>query len=191
MVVCLVTEGAYLILSRSKPNRTHIENSQMFRTISFLLSPLRSLPQTLNFITQPSLYLKPYHSPLKLPTNPSSIPPNLQFPPISILSSSFSQTPLLQKKEDPYNDASLFNRDPKSPPKLFVVQPRLRPDTLLQAKLDEAINLANSLEEQRDGYYDTELCEKGLPPHVVVQNPAVRSSKYRSGRFLKLFRCVI
>lgn len=155
----------------------------MFRTISFLRSPLRSLPQTLNFITQPSLHLKPYHSPLKLPTNPSSIPPNLQFPPISILSSSFSQTPLLQKKEDPYNDASLFNRDPKSPPKLFVVQPRLRPDTLLQAKLDEAINLANSLEEQRDGYYDTELCEKGLPPHVVVQNPAVRSSKYRSDTY--------
>lgn len=190
LVVCLISEGAYLILSQ-QTKKTHIENSQMFRTISFLRSPLRSLPQTLNFITQPSLHLKPYHSPLKLPTNPSSIPPNLQFPPISILSSSFSQTPVLQKKEDPYNDASLFNRDPKSPPKLFVVQPRLRPDTLLQAKLDEAINLANSLEEQRDGYYDTELCEKGLPPHVVVQNPAVRSSKYRSGRFLKLFRCVI
>ncbi|RVW57573.1 GTP-binding protein, chloroplastic [Vitis vinifera] len=161
----------------------------MFRTISFLLSPLRSLPQTLNFITQPSLYLKPYHSPLKTTYEPifystkSPIPSH--FNPLFLILS----TPLLQKKEDPYNDASLFNRDPKSPPKLFVVQPRLRPDTLLQAKLDEAINLANSLEEQRDGYYDTELCEKGLPPHVVVQNPAVRSSKYRSGRFLKLFRC--
>lgn len=158
----------------------------MFRISSFLRNPLRSLPQTLNSITRPSL-LNAYQSPLKLPTNPSSIPSNLCFPPISILSSPFSQTPLLHKKEEACNDESLFNRDPKRPPKLFVVQPRLRPDTLLQAKLEEALNLANSLEEQRDGYYDTEFCEKGLPPHLVVQNPAVRSSKSRAGRFLKLF----
>ena len=157
----------------------------MFRAICFLRNPLRSVPQTLSSLTQPSLLSNSYQLPLKLPRNPSSIPPNLQFPPFSILSSPFSQTPLLQKKEDAYNDDSLFNRDPKIPPKLFVVQPRLRPDTLLRAKLDESLNLANSLEEQRDGYYDTEFCEKGLPPHLVVQNPAVRSSKSRSGRFLK------
>lgn len=56
-----------------------------------------------------------------------------------------------------------------------MVQPRLRSDILLKTTLDEALNLANSLEEQRDGYYDTEFADKDLPPHVVVQNPVYRT----------------
>ncbi|KAM3286073.1 GTP-binding protein, chloroplastic [Capsicum chacoense] len=77
---------------------------------------------------------------------------------------------LLQKHED--DD---LNTDPKSPPKLFVVQPRLRPDSVLKPNLSEALNLAKSLEEQRDGFYDTEFLDKQMPPHIVVQNPASRS----------------
>lgn len=57
----------------------------------------------------------------------------------------------------------------------MVVQPRLRPEPVLKAKLDEALSLANSLEEQRDGFFDTELWEKELPPHLIVQNPVGRS----------------
>ncbi|KAF4351816.1 hypothetical protein F8388_005094 [Cannabis sativa] len=56
------------------------------------------------------------------------------------------------EREDRYELVSLLNRDPESPPKLFVVQPRMRPDSMLQAKLNEALCLANSLEEQRDGH---------------------------------------
>ncbi|KAI7747194.1 hypothetical protein M8C21_029555 [Ambrosia artemisiifolia] len=69
------------------------------------------------------------------------------------------------------------NTDPDAPPKLFVVQPRFRPDSLLKIKLDEALNLANSLEEQRDGYYSTQFSDKDSPPHVVVQNPAYRITR--------------
>lgn len=57
-----------------------------------------------------------------------------------------------------------------------MVQPRLRPEAALEIKLQEALNLANSLEEQRDGYFETEFCKKDLPQHVVVQNPAACKS---------------
>ncbi|KAK6923923.1 GTP binding domain [Dillenia turbinata] len=108
--------------------------------------------------------------------------PNDSLSPFSlILSSSFSQS--RSRNEDEYNDVSLFNRDPESPPRLFVVQPRIRPDKLLQAKLSEALNLANSLEEQRDGFFDTDFFDKQLPPHLVVQNPAVRSPKSRADTY--------
>ncbi|CAK7339705.1 unnamed protein product [Dovyalis caffra] len=88
-----------------------------------------------------------------------------------------------RKNENENEDVSLFNRDPASPPRLFVVQPRLRPDTLLQAKLNEALSLANSLEEQRDGYFHTDFFDKPLPPHILVQNPIFRSSTARSDTY--------
>lgn len=52
----------------------------------------------------------------------------------------------------------------------------------MRAKLNEALNLANSLEEQRDGFFETEMSEKGLPPSVVVHNP-VLSRKSRADTF--------
>ncbi|CAM8985166.1 unnamed protein product [Rhodiola kirilowii] len=79
------------------------------------------------------------------------------------------------KKESRKTDESFFD-DPDEPLNLFVVQPRLRPDTYLQTKLSEALNLANSLEEQRDGFFDGELCDKALPNYAVVQNPIQRRS---------------
>lgn len=99
-----------------------------------------------------------------------------QIPSLKTPLASFSHTPPLwgnQKEEEQ-------NRDPESPPRLLVVQPRLRPNTHLQAKLEEALNLANSLEEQRDGYFSTDLSDKQLPPHVVVQNPLAGSTKGRA-----------
>ncbi|CAI0430590.1 unnamed protein product, partial [Linum tenue] len=95
----------------------------------------------------------------------------------SLLSSPFSSKQRSKGDDGDTPDAvSLFNRDPDSPPRLFVVQPRLRPDTFLQAKLNEALCLANSLEEQREGYFRTDFFDKELPPHVIVQNPILRSS---------------
>ncbi|XP_028764285.1 GTP-binding protein At3g49725, chloroplastic [Neltuma alba] len=88
-----------------------------------------------------------------------------------------------QNKEDAYEVVSLFNRDPTSPPILFVVQPRLRPDKFLQAKLNEALCLANSLEEQRDGYFDTDFFDKALPPHIIVQNPSMKGHKARADTY--------
>ncbi|BAT80853.1 hypothetical protein LR48_Vigan07g033800 [Vigna angularis] len=64
------------------------------------------------------------------------------------------------------------------PPKLLVVQPRMRPEKLLQAKLNEALCLANSLEDQRDGYFHTDFFDKPLPPHVLVQNRVPRVDSY-------------
>jgi hypothetical protein len=58
------------------------------------------------------------------------------------------------------------------------VQPRLRPGSLLDSKLAEALNLANSLEEPRDGFYHSEFSAKGAPPHLVVQNPASRGRSH-------------
>ncbi|EYU44525.1 hypothetical protein ABFS82_08G061400 [Erythranthe guttata] len=105
-------------------------------------------------------------------TSSSSIIPS-QFPPLSAY---FSNSPILQRKQlNPDNDE--FNREPDCPPRLFVVQPRIRPETLLKAKLEEALNLANSLEQQRDGLYHTEFSDKEMPPHLVVQNPAARSTR--------------
>ncbi|CAN1319148.1 GTP-binding protein At3g49725, chloroplastic [Linum perenne] len=93
-------------------------------------------------------------------------------PVFSILSSSFSS----KQRTKGDGDDSLLNKDPDSPPRLFVVQPRLRPDSFLQAKLNEALCLANSLEEQRDGYFRVDFFDKELPPHILVQNPILRSS---------------
>ncbi|XVF59215.1 hypothetical protein PTKIN_Ptkin07bG0257200 [Pterospermum kingtungense] len=111
--------------------------------------------------------------------------PSYSSSPFSILSSPFSTSKQQSKgTEDNQNTLiSLFNRDPTDPPRLFVVQPRLRPRTFLQAKLNEALCLANSLEEQRDGYFDSDFFDKELPPHVVVQNPCLKSSKIRSDTY--------
>ncbi|KAL2485219.1 GTP-binding protein [Abeliophyllum distichum] len=93
----------------------------------------------------------------------------------------FSNSPVLhrghRKDSDFNNGDDELNRDPDGPLRIFVVQPRLRPDSLLKPKLHEALNLANSLDEQRDGFYDTEFLAKEMPPHLVVQNPTARSPR--------------
>ncbi|KAB2058263.1 hypothetical protein ES319_A11G223500v1 [Gossypium barbadense] len=102
--------------------------------------------------------------------------------PFSILSSSYST--FNKGSEDNQSAAgSVFSRYPSDPPRLFVVQPRLRPATFLQAKLNEALCLANSLEEQRDGYFHSDFFDKELPPHVVVQNPSLKSAKIRADTY--------
>ncbi|KAA3474066.1 GTP-binding protein chloroplastic-like [Gossypium australe] len=102
--------------------------------------------------------------------------------PFSFLSSSYST--LIKGSEDNQSTSgSVFSRDPSDPPRLFVVQPRLRPATFLQAKLNEALCLANSLEEQRDGYFHSDFFDKELPPHVVVQNPSLKSAKIRADTY--------
>ncbi|KAL9241639.1 hypothetical protein vseg_015726 [Gypsophila vaccaria] len=53
----------------------------------------------------------------------------------------------------------------------------------MQAKLSEAINLANSLDQQRDGSFTTDLSSRDLPPHVVVQNPLCGTIKGRSDTY--------
>ncbi|CAB4314451.1 unnamed protein product [Prunus armeniaca] len=129
----------------------------MLRTISLSRSTLRSFSQTR----------------IHLCSNPSQTPSPRSIPSI-LISYSFYSTSSKQEKEEKNDVASVFNRDPTVPPKLFVVQPRLRPDNYLQAKLNEALCLANSLEEQRDGYFDVDFFDKEIPPHIVVQNPIVR-----------------
>ncbi|KAE8735892.1 GTP-binding protein [Hibiscus syriacus] len=57
------------------------------------------------------------------------------------------------------------------------------PSVGLQAKLNEALCLANSLEKQRDDYFDSDFFDKELPPHVVVQNPSLKSSKIRADTY--------
>lgn len=145
----------------------------MFRTISHLrssLPPKISLPQALRHFSLFSISPPPTPTQSNhLPVNPSPSTPLSLFHSLSSPCSSL----LLQKHQDGSEDD--FNTDPKSPPRLFVVQPRFRPDSILNPKLDEALNLANSLEEQRDGFYDTEFLNKQMPPHLVVQNPAARS----------------
>ncbi|KAG5623774.1 hypothetical protein H5410_008992 [Solanum commersonii] len=162
----------------------------MFRTISHLRSSLTCkicLPQALRHFSQFSISLLP--TPIQsihLPVNPS---PSTQLSLFHSLSSPCSSL-LLQKHQDGSGDD--FNSDPKSPPRLFVVQPRFRPDSVLKPKLNEALNLANSLEEQRDGFYDTEFLDKQMPHHLVVQNPASRSiradtTSLRERKFLNHF----
>ncbi|XP_038720116.1 GTP-binding protein At3g49725, chloroplastic isoform X2 [Tripterygium wilfordii] len=102
--------------------------------------------------------------------------------PIYVLSLTFATSSLKKQKnkeEDPYD---FLNKDPTSPPRLLVVQPRLRPEKYFQAKLNEALCLANSLEEQRDGYFHIDFFNKDLPPQVIVQNP-VMSSKPRADSY--------
>nr|VDD56860.1 unnamed protein product [Brassica oleracea] len=103
---------------------------------------------------------------------------------IRVLSSPFSlkrHAPKATEEEAPGLKESvlLYPKDPSSTPKLFLVQPRLTPPKFLQAKLNEALCLANSLEEQRYGYFESDFFDKELPSHVVVQNPIARSSKPR------------
>ncbi|KAF9621516.1 hypothetical protein IFM89_022534 [Coptis chinensis] len=107
---------------------------------------------------------------------------------------SFSSHSLKQKTDEISNPNFIYNKDPEKPPKLFVVQPRLRSDVALKAKLSEALNLANSLEEQRDGFFVGDISEKERPAHVVVQNPVARS--INSGTFfgsgtVKTIKCHI
>ncbi|CAI9111224.1 OLC1v1011397C1 [Oldenlandia corymbosa var. corymbosa] len=91
----------------------------------------------------------------------------------STLSFPFSSTQNLLRRH--LDEESGDNDELSGPPKLFVVQPRFRPEPVLQSKLDEALNLANSLEQQRNGYYATEFSDKELPPHMIVQNPLHRA----------------
>ncbi|XP_024185207.1 GTP-binding protein At3g49725, chloroplastic [Rosa chinensis] len=129
----------------------------MLRTISISRTPLRSLFQN-----------RAHHCSIP---NQTALPPSASS---SLISYSLYSTSAKQEKEDRNEVVSLFNRDPAAPPRLFVVQPRLRPDSILHAKLNEALSLANSLEEQRNGCFENNLCDKETPPHVVVQNPIVR-----------------
>ncbi|GAU22162.1 hypothetical protein TSUD_251900 [Trifolium subterraneum] len=79
---------------------------------------------------------------------------------------------------------SLYSTATSDPgPKLLVVQPRLRSEKLLQAKLNEALCLANSLEDQRDGYFHTDFFDKPLPPHILVQNPSLKGHKPRADTY--------
>ncbi|KAL0905290.1 hypothetical protein M5K25_023699 [Dendrobium thyrsiflorum] len=82
-----------------------------------------------------------------------------------------------KEKDDVVPGVFVFGNDPQSPPRLFVVQPRLRPDSILDLKLSEALNLAKSLEEPRGGFFREDLTPKQIPSHLVVQNPIARSSK--------------
>ncbi|KAG6394283.1 hypothetical protein SASPL_144867 [Salvia splendens] len=95
--------------------------------------------------------------------NPSPI--LSQFPPFSRYLSNSNQ------------DHDETYRDPDAPPRLFVVQPRIRPQTHLKAKLEEALSLANSLEQQRDEFSAMESPDNEMPPHLVVQNPAAKSPR--------------
>ncbi|CAL9780153.1 unnamed protein product [Musa acuminata subsp. burmannicoides] len=148
------------------------------RAITRLRTPLRSLPRIL---------LTPFSSPPP-PSPPFLRPP----PPISPPSAPFSTTSSSRRRrgggdaeadESDGAGVSLFGRDPTHPPKLFVVQPRLRPDSLLHSKLSEALNLANSLEERRDGVFAEDYGSKEPPPHLVVQNPGARSLRVHSDTY--------
>lgn len=86
-----------------------------------------------------------------------------------------------KEKDDVVPGVFVFGNDPQCPPRLFVVQPRLRPDSILDLKLSEALNLAKSLEEPRGGFFREDLTPKQIPSHLVVQNPIARSSKSHAG----------
>lgn len=91
----------------------------------------------------------------------------------SILTTLFKNLSSLSSKDDEF----CYNRDTKEPPKLFVVQPRVRPENVLQAKLLEALKLADSLEEQREEGGHSQNDEMEQAPYLVVQNPGTRSTK--------------
>ncbi|KAF0910405.1 hypothetical protein E2562_001567 [Oryza meyeriana var. granulata] len=97
--------------------------------------------------------------------------------------SSPTASPADSDDEGPLRGLFLLSRDPERPPRLLVVQPRLRPGSLLDSKLAEALNLANSLEEPRDGFYQGGFAAKGAPPHLVVQNPSSRGRSYADKYF--------
>lgn len=135
-------------------------SSKMLRSISVARNHLSSITRTLSV---------PFHLPSTAYSSSSS--------------SSSDHPSSINDNEASYVSIPLFNKDPTDLPRLFLVQPRLKDPTFLQAKLNEALCLANSLEEQRDGYFDTDFFEKELPPHVVVQNPSLKSTKARAGIF--------
>ncbi|TKV91591.1 hypothetical protein SEVIR_9G106800v4 [Setaria viridis] len=97
--------------------------------------------------------------------------------------SSPTASPADTEDEGPLSGLFVLSRDPECPPRLLVVQPRLRPGSLLDTKLAEALNLANSLEEPRDGFYHSEFGAKGAPRHLVVQNPASRGRSHADTYF--------
>lgn len=103
-------------------------------------------------------------SPLNSTTIPSQFPPHFRY---------ISNSPALLLNQ---NQDETF-RVPDAPPRLLVVQPRIRPEARLKAKLEEALNLANSLEQQRDGVLPRNTAAQGMPPHVIVQNPAAKSPR--------------
>ncbi|KAL1307702.1 hypothetical protein HN51_049593 [Arachis hypogaea] len=108
---------------------------------------------------------------------------SLSSPPFKCWAPSYSSK---QGSDDAHETVSFLLKDTalrSRPPRLLVVQPRLRPDRLLQAKLNEALCLANSLEEQRDGYFLTDFFDKELPPHIVVQNPSMKGHKARADAY--------
>lgn len=121
---------------------------------------------------------------LRLHADPSPASPRLR-----VLStrrgkrSSPTLSPANCDDEGPLRGLFVLSRDPECPPRLLVVQPRLRPGSLLESKLAEALNLANSLEERRDGFYHSEFGAKGAPPHLVVQNPASRGRSHADTYF--------
>ncbi|KAK8970360.1 GTP-binding protein [Platanthera guangdongensis] len=142
----------------------------MQRILSRLRPPLRSTSNALLIFSPPSCRRSP-------------IPENLPPPWASPFSSSRKRKGADEEREVGKDDDGavpgvfLFGSDPQSPPKMFVVQPRLRPDSVLHSKLSEALNLAKSLEEQRDGLFQGEVSSKKIPSHLVVQNPSARSTK--------------
>lgn len=142
---------------------------------------LRSLTQTLTSLCSNQTQTQTHPHPLPHPTLSSSSSSSIRI--FTSPYSSSKQKKEKEKEEEGSDVVSLFNRDPDSPPQLFVVQPRLRPDTYLQAKLNEALCLANSLEEQRDGYFLSDFFDKSLPPHILVQNPAAKSRKPRADTY--------
>ncbi|KAG1366676.1 GTP-binding protein, chloroplastic [Cocos nucifera] len=156
----------------------------MLRAISRFRTPLRSLPQTLLSLSSPSSLSPPRPSSSSAPLSSACIRDLVRgSPPIPRLCSPFSSRRRRQggegegrakEEDDVLGGVFVFGRNPTRPPRLLVVQPRLRPESVLQWKLSEALNLANSLEEPRDGFYAEDFLSKELPPHLVVQNPGAK-----------------
>ncbi|KAG8062441.1 hypothetical protein GUJ93_ZPchr0003g16751 [Zizania palustris] len=95
--------------------------------------------------------------------------------------SSPTASPADSDDESPLRGLFVISHDPESPPRLLVLQPRLRPGSLLDSKLAEALSLANSLDEPRDGFHHG--TDKGAPPHLVVQNPSSRGRSHADTYF--------
>ncbi|VFQ75360.1 unnamed protein product [Cuscuta campestris] len=106
------------------------------------------------------------------PWSPKTLPHLSPPHPIPSFRSLSGSPPRLQRRQD--DDG---RDEPIKSSNILVVQPRLKPKSALKPKLAEALNLANSLEEPRDGFYETEFSEKEAPPHIVVQNPAGRGCR--------------
>ncbi|EPS65761.1 hypothetical protein M569_09013, partial [Genlisea aurea] len=102
-----------------------------------------------------------------------------------------SSSSVLQRRYTDHHGGDESSQAPDRPPRLLVLQPRIRPSNLLRTKLEEALNLANSLEQQRDGFYETDVEN---PPHLVVQNPLARSPRadtYFGAGTLETVKCLL